>query len=606
MQNWKYIVWIWLLLPTLGAYAQKGGLPLAEEYFALGEYTKAVEIYRNFTTEPQTLASVYEHYATALIALKRYDEWEAVLKKASKSEPYNVYWKGEMLECMHMRGSEKEAERQKDKLISSLKKDPDQLVSLAEYWVKKVRWAWALRAYTQSREVQGNPVLHSLELALIYKVQKKLPEMSQELLRFMAFNSGDKEYIKGRFQEIISSEEDFVEFEKQVIAKIQENPGVFIYIDVLVWIYIQRRDFERAFMQSKSYDKLLRMQGAKVIEVGKLALENKEYRIATDIFEYVCREYMGSPHYILARKYKIQAKEELVKSTYPVDQSHIRSLIKDYDLMLHETGRNLQTFDAVRNMALLYGYYLGSIDTALALLQEVVKLPWVSPEFAAKCKLDMGDMYILREEYWEATLVYAQVEKSFKDQPLGHEAKLRGAKLDYYRGDFEFARDQLNVLKLATHREIANDAIDLSVFIQENTGDNEDSLHLGLRDYAHAELLVFQNKYPEALNYLDSIIKLQGRKQIEDDVAYLRAKVYKKTKQFEKAVATLESIAEKYKYDVYADDAAYMLGTMYEEELRQPIKAMEKYNQFLIDFPSSIYGTDVRKRYRALRGDTLN
>src|SRR3546814_12342917 len=79
-------------------------------------------------------------------------------------------------------------------------------------------------------------------------------------------------------------------------------------------------------------------------------------------------------------------------------------------------------------------------------------------------------MYILADDVWEATLLYGQVEKGYKDTPLGQEARFRNARLSYYIGEFEWAKGQLDVLKAATTQLMANDAPNLRLLISQNTG----------------------------------------------------------------------------------------------------------------------------------------
>lgn len=42
-----------------------------------------------------------------------------------------------------------------------------------------------------------------------------------------------------------------------------------------------------------------------------------------------------------------------------------------------------------------------------------------------KIKLDLGDFYLISGDVWEATLLYSQVDKAMKDEPLGEEARLK-------------------------------------------------------------------------------------------------------------------------------------------------------------------------------------
>jgi hypothetical protein len=84
-------------------------------------------------------------------------------------------------------------------------------------------------------------------------------------------------------------------------------------------------------------------------------------------------------------------------------------------------------------------------------------------------KLEMADIQLLNGDVWESTLTYSQVEKSMKTDTLGQEAKFRNARLAYYKGEFEWSKAQLDVLKAATTKLIANDALELSLLIGDNT-----------------------------------------------------------------------------------------------------------------------------------------
>ena len=73
--------------------------------------------------------------------------------------------------------------------------------------------------------------------------------------------------------------------------------------------------------------------------------------------------------------------------------------------------------------------------------------------------------------------------------------------------------------------------------------------------------------------------------------------------EIDKAIETYRDVAEKFYDDVLADNAHYMLATIYENQLKNKQAAMDHYLKIITDYASSIFVTDARKRYRALRGD---
>src|SRR5690606_5026117 len=334
-----------------------------------------------------------------------------------------------------------------------------------------------------------------------------------------------------------------------------------------------------------------------------LALKNKDYENAGLMYEYIVKEYPKDQLYPWARRMVIYTQEERVRNTFPVNISEVQKLISQYQQFLDELGISERTLEAMRNMASLYAFYVDDKSKAIKLLETAIETGRGDKGFIDKCKLDLGDIYLLIDEPWEATLLYSQVEKSQKDNHLGYEAKLRNAKLHYYRGDFVLAKEVLDILKRATSREIANDANALGLLIIDNTG--LDSSENALQAYSRAELLLFQNKTAQALDTLNQLsVSLQDH-SLADEIAWLKAKTYIRLDSVDKAMDNLNLIIEKFHYDILGDDAYFELAQLYEKKLKNNAEAMRVYQELLEKYPGSIFAAEARKRYRLLRGDAI-
>ncbi|MFL5729621.1 MAG: tetratricopeptide repeat protein, partial [Cytophagaceae bacterium] len=485
-----------------------------------------------------------------------------------------------------------------------LKNDPERVEKMSDYLFKRGRYANARDLMLASRKSLNDKYLYALSLSRIYKALNQPAQLIEELLNFAKEKPAAIESVRNTLQNNLSAS-DFALLETELYARIQKDPDELAYNELLLWLNIQQRNFGRAFLQAKAIDKRNKKPGDKVIEVGKIALDNRDYDNAIRYFEYVVSEY---PYHRnnseQARKLLINTKEEMIKNTFPVDKVKIRSLVTDYKRLIRDAGRSTVGLDAMRNIAQLEAFYLDNKDTAVIVLNEAISYAASDQKFIARAKLDLGDIYLLKGEPWEATLIYSQVEKSQKDEPLGHEAKLRNAKLAYYTGEFELAQATLDVLKLATSREIANDAMDLSILIQDNIV--LDTSDQAMREYAAIDLLLFQNKNAEALADLDKMLKKYPHHSLTDEILYLKAELYKKQGDFDNALKNLEQINTTYYYDILGDDALFSTGRIYEENLHNKEKAMETYQAFLAKFPGSIYTAEARKRFRVLRGDKMN
>lgn len=578
------------------------GSTLAEEYFKAGDFEKAANEYGKLLKSNVTWARLSKY----VVSLQKSDKADDALKYLRKQQrtdesnrPYYELLTGHLAA---QQGDTVQAITQFTAALQSSKSSTAKLEKIAAAFSEIGETRWAVRAFETAREVSRDATSYSEELMTLYRATGQTEKAISEIV-ITAKQTDKKETVLAALQGYINTkDEPFVE--KALYAKIQQEPNELVFNELLIWYFVQKQKFSRALMQEKATDKRLKLAGGKVYELGMLAMNNKEYKTAADAFEYVTTTYPQGQLYPFARRLVINAREEQIKNTYPVDKIEIRKLISEYQRMLQEIGTNVKTLEALRSTANLYGNYLDSKDTALTVLDLAIDLGKADRNFVDKCKLDKGDIYLLKGEPWESTLLYSQVEKSQREELLGYEAKLKNAKLHYYKGSFSVAKDILDVLKLATSREIANDAEQLSLLIVDNTG--MDSTEAAMRWYADVELLLFQNKTDEAVDNLNQMLTKFADHSLIDEVLWLRANTYLKQGKTTEATEDLKTIIAKYPNDILGDDAQFMQGKIYEERLKDKQAAMDAYQKVLTNYSGSIHGAEARKRFRALRGDTIN
>ncbi|ALW84413.1 hypothetical protein AUC43_04500 [Hymenobacter sedentarius] len=580
-------------------WAPVSGAALAEDYARRGEHEKVVFLYEKLSAEEQTSPAVFPVYLASLQALKRYKEAEKLARKAVKLHPEDATTGVALGAVYAAAGDAPAAEKQWQKVLSQL--TPAQVLAVATEFGRRELPEWAERTYLRGRSLAKNDTEYAPQLIQLYTQSQNQPQVLAETLRLVAQDEKQLPFVRNMLQNALHEEKDFDALEKLLLAATQEHPEQAAYSELLLWLQVQRHDFTGALVQARALDRRARTEGSRVMELAAIAQQNKDYESAIDGYAYVAKEYRSGPYGNVARQRLLQAREAQVRDTYPVDEAKVRALVGDYEQLLAELGRTPDTAPVLRNLANLYAFQLNDRAKAMSLLQEVIDMPRASDEVVDEAKVTQGDLYLLKGEPWEATLLYSQVEKSHKDSPLGYEAKLRNARLSYYAGDFKLAQSHLDILKEATTREIANDAMQLSLLIQDNTV--EDTLDLGLKAYAAVEQLVFQNKLKEAIAGLDMLLEKFPGHSLSDDTYYLKAQLQRRTGDFAGAIATLERITNNPKYDVLSDDALFLLARIQEEDVKDKAKAQELYNQVITKYPGSIYVAEARKRFRKLRGD---
>ena len=600
---------ILLLSTTLAAqvYAQdQEQIELAQQYDDKGEIEKAKSIYEDLADDKKHIPIIHGRYFRLLANNGYLEEAEKYVKRALRFYPGNIIYRLDAGILQDRIGNEKEAENYFAEVFNEVQSDPYKIRLVASHFIKSDMLERAISSYQQGREANQDPNMFALELANVYRRLNEKDQMVLEYLKYADEDEARISYVKNVLQNILTEEEDLQSLSDMLLDKIQQNPDKQLYNELLIWINLQQKNFYGAFMQARAIDRRNRSDGNRVMEVASIALDNQDYDNALKMYEYVIDKYPRTSNYVSARRYKIKTREEMVKNRYPVAQEDIVKLIEAYQNFIDESnksaiGPSYATLEAMRSQALLYAFYLDERDRAIETLRQVAQHPKSSRELQAKCKLDMGDIYILIDQPWESTLLYSQVEKAHKEEPVGYQAKLRNAKLSYYKGEFDLAQGHLDVLKLATTREIANDAMALSLLIQNNTA--LDTTGSAMQDYSNVELLLFQNKQEQALAKLDSMLVLYEDHELADEIHWLMAKIDLKLGHFDESLEHLGTITESYGFDILGDDALFMTGKIYEEQLQDEQKAMEIYTSFLREHPGSVYIADVRKRLRLLRGD---
>jgi outer membrane protein assembly factor BamD (BamD/ComL family) len=373
---------------------------------------------------------------------------------------------------------------------------------------------------------------------------------------------------------------------------------------MLAWLFMQKKDFASALVQSTALDKRQNENGSRLVNLAQLALNNGDYETARKAYQAVIDKGPASDYYITARIEKLQVSKEELAQKPGSDSTLYAQLELDYIATLNEIGRSHETAILMKELAHVQAFHLQKSNDAVILLRESIALPGIYNKTQALCKLELGDVQVFNGDIWEASLLFSQVELDFKDDMLGNEAKFRNARISYYTGDFEWSQGQLDALKASTSKLISNDAIDLSLLITDNF--NMDTTTAPMMMFARADLLAYQNRYSECITTLDSILTEYPSHSLTDEIKMLKASIYMKQAQFDLARDLYQNVVDLHFADITADDALFKLALLQEQFYKDNAKAMSLFEKLITEFPASLYVVEARKHFRALRGDELN
>ena len=593
-----------LLLSAVWSFAQDA--KLAQQYLADGEFEKAVILFEKLYAQDNDNEYYFDRYVECLMELQRYEELERGLLKQIRKRPNDSRLYVNYGRMYEQQGKEEEAKKQYRKAIDQLPKDRYAVSKLANAFSSANKYDLAVETYEKGATMLNDRQFFSYNLADLYRRKGDVGKMIEQYLNSLDAFPERVDNIKSIFQRYLSPD-DMNVLQQQLYDRIQNasNAGSVQYIDMLAWAFLQKKDYKNALRQVRALDKQQKGDGLRVYQLAQIAANDKDYDVAIEAYQYVVDKGAGTPFFVDSKQEFLRCRRNKLVEGYNYSREELLELEKQYETFISDYGKSRGTAALITELADLEALYLNNLDKSIRLLAELITLPGISAGMLGQAKLNLGDYYLMKTEVWESTLLYSQVDKAYKDDVLGHEARFRNARLAYYSGDFEWAQAQFEILKASTAKLIANDALDMSVFIADNL--NLDTTAKALQFYAEADMLIFQNRFTEAFGKLDSLLKEYPNHSLEDDVWYLKAKVFTKKRDYVQAGKMYELIIQNYPDEIRADNALFALAELYENanQLNNKDRASILYEQLFIDYSGSTFAVEARKRYRLLRGDKI-
>ncbi|MEY4522356.1 MAG: hypothetical protein RIT10_1541 [Bacteroidota bacterium] len=596
------------LVITFFSFAQKEtDQQLAQHYFASGDFEKASMYYEKIVaTDPSKFN--FNRYYECLLQLKDFKQAEKILKKQININRFDLDYKVLLGKLYEESSQEEKAKKLYEELIDDLTADPGYIINLFTAFRSQNKNELAYKVIDSGRKLLKNSYPLHFQFAEYYGAIGQTEKMLDEYIGLLDFQSSYAESIQNLLiRQYDFSQPDLKEFDylkSSLLSRIQKNPSEQVYVNMLVWLFIQRKNFDGALLQLQALDKRLEEQGRRVFELGTICIENAAYESARKAFRYVIGIGQSSPYYLKAENALLNTRFLEVTTNRNYSKEEIIATIADYKTVLQRVGKRPTSLPLIMELSHIQAFYANQADSAILNLTAVLKTPGLTDMQRAEAKLLLGDIHVLHGDIWEASLLYMQIQNDLKFEPIGQEAKYKNARIFYYDAEFDYAQEQLNILKESTSKLIANDAMQLSIMITDNYG--IDSNYQAMSWFAKADLFIEQHNYEAAFVLFDSIIKAFPYHSLSDEIYFKKAQAMQQQGKWNEAIDLLTTLLKYHKDDILADDALFQLAEITELQLKDLPKATEIYKTLLFDYKGSLFAEEARKRLRLIRGDQIN
>ncbi len=591
-----------LLLSNL-AICQNSNQQVAYNYYLNGEYEKAILLYEEQLKNKFT-PSLYTPLYSSLIKIGDFKKAEKISKDFLKKYPNSLQFElGIIVSKFKQLNKKNKQEILFNRFLKKINGSRSQAINLSSFLSRYGYYQKAIDIYILSEKINASNDF-SIQKAQIYSKMDNSELMLKEYLNAMQKDPLRKDYVFAQIQKFLDNngivnESNYNQLKKILLPIVLKQENRVDFSELLIWFYLQSKQYDMALRQAISLDRRMNLDGSIVFDLAENFLDEDNFDLAEKAYNYIISK--GESTY-----YYVDANINMLFALNKKSSKDINSL-KELDLKYAQTmsllGQNKHTIKLMTNYAHFKAFYLDNLIDAEELLLKAMSINNIDKFELAECKMEYADILMLQGKQWQSMLYYAQLEKDFKEHPIGHEAKLRVAKISYYQCDFQWAQAQLETLRASTSKLIANNAMELSLLITDNF--NLDTTEECMCKFANADLLLYQKKINAAFEQYDFILNNFPGHTLSDEIYMRKAQVYISSNNFEKALYNLEIINSDWNYDILSDDALFKRAKIYDDFLKNSEKALSLYEQILIEHPDSIYVSESRKRYRFLRGDNL-
>lgn len=586
------IIILFLLISGL-CYSQDQ--QMAYDYFRKGEYEKSASIYKTLYEQNNFNSNYLLRLLYCERQLENYNKSKILIDNHIKKYPRQVHFYVELGYNYQLQYDHTNAEIQYKKALDFLQENPNYGYSIGRSFQNNHLLDYALKAYKITTIANPN-ANYNIQIAAIYGEKGEIENMFNSYLDMLEENEKYTSTIL-RYLSKYTTEDSANSYNillRKLILKRLQIESKNCWNQLLSWLYMQQKQYGKAFVQEKAIHKRNDTLSLNAISnLGAIAFENYDYEATTNCFSYILENANDQSEIIESKLFLLHVAIETNEDNQEVDRM--------FQQLFSEYGKTPNTINIQIAYADFLAFELDDPKSGIAILKDA--LEFRSDNFQkGSIKIKLGDLLVFSGKFNEALIYFSQVQTSLKNHILAQEARFKVAKTSYYKGDFKWAQTQLKVLKTSTSQLIANDALELSLIIADNSVN--DSLKKALKTYAQADLLAFQNKNKQAIDSLNVILTLHKGHSIEDEALFKQGEIFEKTNDFERAKENYLNLIALNPTDILVDNAYYRLA---EISLKQNDieKAKEYYQKIIFDFSSSIYLVDARKKYRKLRGDDL-
>ena len=579
-------------------------LRLAQGFEEAGEWERAAALYKDLNTLEPNNYLYLDGLQRSYTQIKEYDKAINVIRRWLIFQPRDVNKMTTLGGLYYDSGNETSADSVW-KLVIAIDPHNMQIYRLvANEMLEHQMYDQCIRTYLNGRSFSKNDAVFADELGSLYIALQQYKSATKEYLRLIKTTPEQLSFIQSRLSAFTTKPEGINAASEIVKSELENLPDNIAMHRLYAWLLLEEKHYDTALEQYRIIDHLSNARGNELFNFAQRLHQECVYKIAEKTYKEIIDEDENSKLIPYARFGYARTLEELIAQTDTAvllseSQPTYNSPIKLYESIAAEHANYDLVAQSLYRIGIIKFEKLFDLNGALNAFNRIKDVPSTSIIFN-DAVLKIGDVQVARNDLTEARKEYNQL-CNISLVEYQNQAAFKLAEVDYFEAKFDSALSILKRFNTNLNADLANDALQLQYFIQENNTTSPEALS----EFAKADLLMRQHKYSESLAWFQEIVKHYSTALLVDDAMMKIGELHLLLKHPNEAITSFRYVADSIQLSILKDKAQFRIAEIYQNVLNNKAQAIEAYEKLLAQFPNSLYAEESRKRIRKLRGDNL-
>jgi len=498
------------------------------DYFAANQlleqqkYEEAYDIFKRLLNRNPDTYIFFEKATECLINLKKYDEAINLSLKRADLSRYSSRAKIRLGEIYHIKGDTTSAYKTWEKVKSGDDQNLQLYLSLARAMRDQRAFTRSIDTYLEASKLFENASTIPTELARTYMEAGKYEKAINEYLNMLKKNPDRIGFVQStmlRFNDDYMYDIAILEIDEFLEELSSRHPSHLSLHQLEVWLLIERELYERAYTTAKNYEETHNRISYSLFSIGSRFLSERKFELAHKAYNY----YIENDIYpVNLRSMQKLAEVNIAWSDY-LENFNIENASKRDSLYnqaysvleeLKNTSPNYRNIeDVILTQSELALDHLHQPEKAVANLS-LLEGSTDSATMARSTYVE-GRINLYNKEYSLARVSFTRSNKIAETGRLAEKTRYFLALTDFFAGDYEFAKIQLNALERQNTSYFANDAVKLRIWIQD--GIQSDSSGTFITPFAEAVEAFLQGKSNLGFNKMSAVLNIDYPHPLKDE-----------------------------------------------------------------------------------------